>query len=165
MVVGCQPYAPAAFTSRKYSWYSFLLEAESIPGPQSDRKDFLSMKNPLTSAGIEPAIFRFAAQHLNHCATTVPITAKVAINNLIKLEFWLGIIIIIIIIRHDLGLDRPVSAPSYVFQVVFVHFAYNSALFLASFCCSFLFTCHSQFYLYLRFFSSASSTFNSSRIS
>ena len=33
MVVGCQPYAPAAFTPRKYSWYSFLLEAESTPGP------------------------------------------------------------------------------------------------------------------------------------
>jgi len=30
---GCQPYAPAAFTSRKYTWYSFLLEAESTPGP------------------------------------------------------------------------------------------------------------------------------------
>jgi len=30
---GCQPYAPAAFTPRKYSWYSFLLEAESTPGP------------------------------------------------------------------------------------------------------------------------------------
>jgi hypothetical protein len=29
----CQPYAPTAFTPRKYSWYSFLLEAESIPGP------------------------------------------------------------------------------------------------------------------------------------
>jgi hypothetical protein len=29
---GCQPYAPAAFIPRKYSWYSFLLEAESIPG-------------------------------------------------------------------------------------------------------------------------------------
>jgi len=28
MVVGCQPYAPGAFTPRKYSWYSFLLEAE-----------------------------------------------------------------------------------------------------------------------------------------
>jgi len=28
MVVGCQPYAPTAFTSKKYSWYSFLLEAE-----------------------------------------------------------------------------------------------------------------------------------------
>jgi hypothetical protein len=30
---GCQPYAPAALTPRKYSWYSFLLEAESTPGP------------------------------------------------------------------------------------------------------------------------------------
>ena len=28
-VVGSQPYAPAAFTP----WYSFLLEAESTPGP------------------------------------------------------------------------------------------------------------------------------------
>jgi len=33
----------------------------------------MSMKNPLTPAGIEPATFRFVAQHLNHCATTVPI--------------------------------------------------------------------------------------------
>jgi hypothetical protein len=30
---GCHPYAPAALTRRKYSWYSFLLEAESTPGP------------------------------------------------------------------------------------------------------------------------------------
>ena len=30
---GYQPYAPAAFTPRKYSWYSVLLEAESTPGP------------------------------------------------------------------------------------------------------------------------------------
>jgi len=30
---GCQPCAPAAFTPRKHSWYSFLLEAESTPGP------------------------------------------------------------------------------------------------------------------------------------
>jgi len=30
---------------RKYSWYSFLLEAESTPGPKCDRKDFMSMKN------------------------------------------------------------------------------------------------------------------------
>jgi len=32
-VVGCQHYAPVAFTPRKYSWHSFLLEAEPIPGP------------------------------------------------------------------------------------------------------------------------------------
>jgi hypothetical protein len=60
------------FTPRKYSWYSFLLEAESTPGPQCDRKDFMSMKIPLTPAGIEPATFRVVAQHLNHCATAVP---------------------------------------------------------------------------------------------
>ena len=29
------------------------------------------MQNPLTPAGIEPATFRFVAQHLNHCATAV----------------------------------------------------------------------------------------------
>ena len=72
MVVGCQPYAPAAFTPRKYSWYSFLLEAELIPVPLCDRKDFMSMKNPLTLAGIEPSTFWFVAQRLNHCATAVP---------------------------------------------------------------------------------------------
>jgi len=30
------------------------------------------MKNPLTPAEIEPATFRFVAQHLNNCATAVP---------------------------------------------------------------------------------------------
>jgi len=34
----------------------------------------MSMKNPITPAGIEPATFRFVAQHLNHCATAVPET-------------------------------------------------------------------------------------------
>jgi len=72
MVVGCQLYAPDAYTSRKYSWYSFLLEAESTPGTWWERKDFMSMKNPLTPAGIEPATFRSVAQHLNHCATAAP---------------------------------------------------------------------------------------------
>jgi len=62
----------SAFTTRKYSWYSFLLEAESTPGPQYDRKDFMSMKNPLIPAGIEPTTFRFVAQYPNHCATAVP---------------------------------------------------------------------------------------------
>ena len=31
----------------------------------------MSMKNPLTLAGIEPATFRFVAQYLNHCATAI----------------------------------------------------------------------------------------------
>jgi len=63
MVVGCQPYTPAAFIAREHYWYSFLLEVELTPGPQCDRKDFMSMKNPLTPAGIEPATFRFVAQN------------------------------------------------------------------------------------------------------
>ena len=29
----------------------------------------MSIKNPLTPAGIEPATYWFVAQHLNHCAT------------------------------------------------------------------------------------------------
>jgi hypothetical protein len=29
---------------RKYSWYSFLLEAESTPGPELDRKDYVNEK-------------------------------------------------------------------------------------------------------------------------
>ena len=57
---------------RKYSWYLFVLQAESTPGPYCDRKDFMSLKNPLTSVGIEPETFRFVAQRLNHCATVVP---------------------------------------------------------------------------------------------
>jgi len=61
------------FTPKKYYWYSFLLEAESTPGPQCDRKDFMSMKNLLTPARVEPTTFRFVVQHLNHCATAVPI--------------------------------------------------------------------------------------------
>jgi hypothetical protein len=34
----------------------------------------MSMKNPptLTPAAIEPATFRFVAQHLNNCATAFP---------------------------------------------------------------------------------------------
>jgi hypothetical protein len=33
-----QPDAPAAFTPRKYLWYSFMLEAESTPGTVCGRK-------------------------------------------------------------------------------------------------------------------------------
>jgi len=46
----------------------------------------MSMKNPLTPAGIEPATFRSVAQHLNHCATAVPSKALYTI----KLNFCLG---------------------------------------------------------------------------
>jgi hypothetical protein len=41
---GYLPYAPAAFTPRKYSWYSFLLESESTPGIYCGRKDYVKEK-------------------------------------------------------------------------------------------------------------------------
>jgi hypothetical protein len=39
---GRQPHAPAAFISRKYSWYSFSLGAESTPGLWYKRKEKFS---------------------------------------------------------------------------------------------------------------------------
>jgi len=40
------------------------------------------MKIPLKPAGIKPAYFRFVAQHLNHCATAVPMTLVLAAINI-----------------------------------------------------------------------------------
>jgi hypothetical protein len=61
---GCQPYAPAALYLQvslffKNSWYSFLLEAESTPGPV--RQEGLGQFKKSTSSGLEPATFRLAA--------------------------------------------------------------------------------------------------------
>ena len=36
---GVMPYAPAAFSPSKYSWYSSLLQDESTPGPQCGRRN------------------------------------------------------------------------------------------------------------------------------
>jgi hypothetical protein len=68
---GCQPYAPAAFTPRKYSWYSFLLEAESTSGLLVQPEGLCQWKILMTPSGIDTAIFRFVALCLNHCATAL----------------------------------------------------------------------------------------------
>jgi len=39
------------------------------------------MKNPLTPSGIEPATFRFVAQHRNHCATLYCRSAAKIVHN------------------------------------------------------------------------------------
>jgi hypothetical protein len=45
-----------SFTPRKYSWYSFLLEAKSTPGQEYSWKDHVN-----TPSGIKLAILRLAA--------------------------------------------------------------------------------------------------------
>jgi len=42
-------------------------------------------KIPMTPAAIEPATFRFVAQHLNHCATAVPMVVTKSMD-----LFWFG---------------------------------------------------------------------------
>ena len=56
---------------RKYSWHSFLLEAESSQVPLCGRKDYVTEK---LEWWIEPATFRLAAQCLNQVPYRVPHT-------------------------------------------------------------------------------------------
>jgi hypothetical protein len=58
--------------SQEIHLYSFLLEAESNPGLQCDREDYVTDKIPMTPWGIEPATCRFVAECLNHYATARP---------------------------------------------------------------------------------------------
>ena len=67
-VVRFQPYAPTAFTSRKFSWCSFELGAESTLGPWYGRKEYVTEKNSVTPPGIDPGTVRLVAQCLNHYA-------------------------------------------------------------------------------------------------
>ena len=61
----------------------------------------MSMENPLTPAGIEPAPFQTVAQHLNHCATAVPLNEGTVI--IIKISK------LIIIIYVAIPADRNVT--------------------------------------------------------
>jgi len=57
---------------RKYSWYSFLLEAESTPGAIVCPEGLCKYKIPMTPLGIEPATFQHVTQCPNKMRHRVP---------------------------------------------------------------------------------------------
>jgi len=58
--------------STKYSWYSFLLEVESTPGPQCGRKDYVNEKFQWHHRESNPRPSRLVAQCINQLRHRVP---------------------------------------------------------------------------------------------
>ena len=65
MVVGCQPYAPAAFTPRNIPGTRGWVDPRAMVWSEGN----MSLKNPVTTPGIDPGTVRLVAQGLNHYAT------------------------------------------------------------------------------------------------
>jgi len=75
----------ATFTPRKYSWYSFLLQAEQNPGPEGGWKDYVN-----DTHRIEPVTFQVAAQHLNLMCHRTPLQLHSVGTNVGQASFcWL----------------------------------------------------------------------------
>ena len=67
MVVGCQPYAPAAFTP---GIFLVLIFTRGWIDPRA--MVLVGRKNPVTPLGIDPGTIRLVAQRFNQCATPGP---------------------------------------------------------------------------------------------
>ena len=76
MVVGCQPYAPAAFTPRNVPGTHFHYGL-SRPQGHGWSEGNMSLKNSVTTPGIDSGTVRLVAQRLNHYATPGP-TLRIA---------------------------------------------------------------------------------------
>ena len=62
---------------RNYSWYSFLLEAESSPRFTVRPVGLCQGKIPVTPSGIEPATFRLVVRCLNQLPHRVPVHTNI----------------------------------------------------------------------------------------
>ena len=65
----------------------FCLRLSRPQGHSAIGRILCQWKIPMTPAGIEPLTFQFVAQHLNHCATTVPFIPSTFVNLNPKLTF------------------------------------------------------------------------------
>ena len=89
MVVGCQPYAPAAFTPRNIPGTHFHYGLSRPQGHGLVGRKYamvwlegnMSLKNPVTTPGIDPGTVRLVAQRLNHYATPGPCSLRGARRN------------------------------------------------------------------------------------
>jgi hypothetical protein len=85
-VVGCQPYAPAAFTPWEIPGTHF----QKLSRPQGTwfcRKE-TQKKSPMTPPRINPGTVRVVVQRLNHYATPGPDGATVGQTNDNYMEVW-----------------------------------------------------------------------------
>ena len=65
---------------RKYSWYSFLLETESTPGPQCGRKDCVSEKFHWHHRESKPLPSGMQRSASTNCTTAYPWTSSIVLN-------------------------------------------------------------------------------------
>ena len=79
MVVGCQPYALAAFTPRNIPGTHFHYGLSRPQGHGLVGRKNMSLKNPVTTPGIDPGTVRLVAQRLNHYATPGPMCVCVCV--------------------------------------------------------------------------------------